>query len=69
MYIYSRSDFLDKYHEKVLDAIKENQYIIETGKHNQSFVKVKNKIIKIPGKPKLGDLDINKVKGALYMIS
>lgn len=65
--IYTQYDFLKKYHERVLETIQDNKYII-TEKDNKKYV-LANKLYEIPELPSKGDLDIKGVKNAIYMIN
>jgi hypothetical protein len=74
---------LEKYHERVINSIKDNNYkIIEKDgekyvlffemkkrKDGSKYVTSKGKLILIPSLPKMGDLDFKEMLNAIYLIN
>jgi len=70
--LYSQENFLEKFHNRIIQSILDNNKEIIT-KDNKKFVLnfKNNEIIEleIPEIPKLSELDINKIINSKYMIS
>jgi len=68
--LYTQSHFLENFHDRIIQAIKDNQYIIYEDKENDvQFVRINRKINVIPSVPKLGNLDLQNILDSKYMIS
>lgn len=68
--LYTQSNFLENFHDRIIQAIKDNQYIIHENKENgDQFVKINRKTHIIPQVPKLGSLDLQNILDSKYMIS
>jgi hypothetical protein len=66
--LYTQQDFLNKYHENVYKAIKDNNIEIHH-KDGEDYVKLrKNSKLVIPSKPKKGCFDLSRVHNALYLV-
>lgn len=71
--LYTNDSYLKKFHNKILESIKDNNYeIIESKEKNIKIKKVyiesTNELVKIPDKPKLGKLDLKNLKFSRFMI-
>jgi len=67
--LYTKDKFIQKFHDRIIDSILDNNYIIEN-ENNISYVIDNNRkkhIIPIP--PKLGTLDLQKIIESKYMIT
>ena len=65
--LYTNENFLDKYNNRVVNAIKDNNYdIVE--KEDNKYVVFKRKLLLVPKVPKMGDLDLKKKINATYLI-
>jgi len=70
--IYSTESFLKTYHDRNIQIMKDNQYIVTYDQNKNRDVVIVNTIkkpISIPNLPKLGELDIQKIIDAKYMIN
>jgi DNA-directed RNA polymerase len=65
--LYTQDDFLNKYHENVYRAIKDNNIEIHN-KDGEDYVKVKNSKLVIPSKPQKGSFDLSRTHKALYLV-
>ena len=67
--LYSNENFLEKFHNRFLQTLDDNQIPITIDdKTLESLVEINNRCYKIPQLPKLGNLDLQKIKDAKYMI-
>jgi len=63
---------LKTYHDRNIQIMKDNQYIVTYDQNKNRDVVIVNTIkkpISIPNLPKLGELDIQKIIDAKYMIN
>jgi len=68
--LYTQSNFLENFHDRIIQAIKDNQYIIYKDKEiGEQFVRINRKTYIIPQVPKLGSLDLQNILESKYMIS
>ena len=68
--LYTRSNFLQTFQKRILQSIKDNQYLIEDDKENKSqFIILNRKKHYIPEIPKLGSLDLKNILESRYMIT
>ena len=81
--LYTQHNFLEKYNERVINSIKDNNYeIIEKDgnkyvsyfgtkkiKDDTKYFSLRKKLYLIPTVPKMGDLDIKKIIYATYIIN
>lgn len=68
--LYSQKNFLETYHNRLMQSIKDNKYdVIFSKENNCNYVLLENNWIKIPNTPNLGDLDLKKIIDSKYMIS
>lgn len=66
--LYTKEDFINKYHENVYKAIKDNQIKIYH-KDGKDYVKhEKYGRINIPSKPIKGNLDLSRISNAIYLV-
>jgi len=68
--LYTKDNFLKTFHNRIIQSIKDNKFkIIE--KKNVKYVihQEKEMLLPIPILPKLGKLDLKKIKESKYMIS
>ena len=70
--LYSQSKFLENFHQRFVQNIKDNNFEI-INKEGKSFVvmKLNNKLLDlaIPEIPKTGELNLNNIINSKYMIS
>jgi DNA-directed RNA polymerase len=68
--LYSDSEFLNNFHDRIIQSITDNQYKIKY-KNNKAYVHVtpEDEPLEIPSLPQLGDLDIENIVKSKYMIS
>jgi DNA-directed RNA polymerase len=67
--LYSQNKFLEKFHKRIIDTIKDNNIEIIYEKKKAIKVIINDTEIKIPKVPSLGQLDFLKIKESKYMIS
>ena len=68
--LYSQENFLKTYHDRLIQSIRDNNYIIMFNEEEKSNYVINNdRAIKIPNFPKLGELDLQKIIESKYMIS
>ena len=68
--LYSQKNFLETYHNRLIQSIKDNKYVVIFSKENNcNYVILENNWIKIPNIPNLGDLDLKKIIDSKYMVS
>lgn len=67
--LYTDSNFLNLYHERFIQSLKDNNYEVFTNNLNKHYIKPKNKIIYLPELPKLGSLEIEKIIDSKYIIT
>ena len=68
--LYSQENFLEKFHNRFLKNLKDNNVpIIIDEDTNIKSIEIKSKIYLIPELPKLGKLDLDKIIDAKYMIT
>jgi hypothetical protein len=67
--IYTKSNFLEMFHSKLIQSIKDNQYAIITDNEGFEYITIKHKIIKIPNIPDLGKLNIEDIINSHYIIT
>lgn len=65
--LYTESDFLNNFHNKVITSIKDNNFIIKQEK-GQSSVFINNKWHLIPQLPKQGILDLDNIRKSSYFV-
>ena len=63
--LYTKEEFLTKFHKRLIQSIQDNNYVIE----NDKFILYKKGKLKIPSVPELGDLDYQKILTSAYMIT
>jgi len=66
--LYTQDNFLDKFHNRILQSIEDNQFEIRID-GSEKYVIFQDKYVKIPHLPKLGSLDLQKIIDSKYMIS
>jgi DNA-directed RNA polymerase len=68
--LYSQDNFLETYHNRLIQSIKDNNYEVVFNEEEQAnyIINIDN-LIKIPNIPKLGKLDLHKIIESKYMIS
>ena len=67
--LYTKSNFLEKYHQRLIQALTDNNYTILKDKDNKEYVLIKNNKKYIPQLPKYGTLDINNIINSKYIIN
>jgi DNA-directed RNA polymerase, mitochondrial len=67
--LYTENNFLEKYHNRLIQALKDNNYNILTDKDNKEYILPKNKKYYIPIIPKFGKLDLTKIIESKYIIN
>ena len=68
--LYSQDNFLDIYHDRLIQSIKDNNYEVIFNEEDKANYVINNyNLIKIPNTPKLGELDLQKIIDSKYMIS
>nr|YP_010130187.1 DNA-dependent RNA polymerase [Clavaria fumosa]QPZ51089.1 DNA-dependent RNA polymerase [Clavaria fumosa] len=68
--LYTKDKFINTFHKRLIQAIKDNQFKIIEIKDNK-FVEnndKNNSLLKIPSIPKLGKLDLEKIIKSKYLI-
>jgi DNA-directed RNA polymerase len=74
--LYSDANFLQTFHNRLIQSIKDNNFIIEKDTSSRvntlgesgNIVILGNKKLKIPTYPKIGKLEINNIINSKYMI-
>lgn len=79
--LYTQENFLEKYHERMINSIIDNHYEIVDNKgikyvsyyaikekDNKRYISNKKKLLKIPILPKMGSLDLKKIINAIYLV-
>jgi DNA-directed RNA polymerase len=74
--LYSNPNFLEMFHNRLIQSIKDNNFIIEKDTSSRvntlgesgNIVILGNKKLKIPIYPKIGKLEINNIINSKYMI-
>lgn len=67
--LYTEEDFLLKYHERVIELIKDNNYLISEKDGIKYVISNKDKKIHIPSLPVKGSLNMDDIKNAKLMIN
>ena len=72
--LYINNEFLTKFHNLIIESIKNNNYIIEKDENGNEYYqevskRKKIKKILIPKLPDLGKLDLTKIIDSKYMIT
>ena len=68
--IYSNKNFLKAFQKNIIQTIKTNNYKIERNKKGlQQILLDDGQILIIPKLPELGELDLENIKNATYMIT
>lgn len=67
--LYTQDQFLERFHQRIIETIKDNQYnLIEDD--NNNYIIYHNKKLVIPKTtPKLGKLDLQKITDSKHMIT
>jgi hypothetical protein len=70
IHLYSHDNFLETYHNRLIQSIKDNEYEVIYKEEEKSYYVINNEYLtKIPNVPKLGDLDLQKIIDSKYVIS
>lgn len=67
--LYTDSKFLNDFHQRFIQSITDNQFVIKTENNKFYIILENNEKIEIPSIPKLGELDIKNIMNSKYMIS
>jgi len=67
--LYTDQDFLETFHNRIIQSILDNNLLIITMEGLPRFVSFMAEQIEIPQLPKIGKLDLEDVKHSTYMIS
>ena len=68
--LYSKEDFINKFHVEIINNLKNNGYIIVCNKKTKHcYVNISNRNYILPNPPLLGKFDLNQVKKSIYMIN
>lgn len=67
--LYSTENFLNKFHDRLLQNLEDHHYIINSDENDNKFVLINKKSFLIPNLPKLGKLDLEKIKDSKYMVT
>lgn len=72
--LYTQDQFLNKFHNRLIQSIKDNQFSIKENfdpKENikNNYVEFGDTLLKIPNLPKMGELDLNNLARSKYFIS
>lgn len=72
--LYTNDHFLQKFHDKTLESIKDNQFEIIAIKNSETgsienYVEFMGQDLRIPDKPKMGKLDLQNLRSSNYMVS
>ena len=67
--LYSECSFLDKYHNRFIDSIKDNNYTIEKDIEGKPYVRYELKNCFLPELPNLGNLNLEKIINSKHFIT
>jgi hypothetical protein len=67
--LYSNADFLNTFHNRILQSISDNNFIIVDLDSGNKAIEYENTLLKIPNIPKSGNLNLNEILSSKYMIS
>lgn len=67
--LYTDQDFLELFHSRIIQSIRDNNLEIIEMNDKPRFVKFMEELIEIPQLPKTGNLDLSDVNLSTYMIS
>lgn len=67
--LYTKSNFLENFHNKLIQSIKDNHYDIFIDENGIEYINLKRKKIEIPKIPNLGKLNIEEIINSKYFIS
>lgn len=67
--LYTNEQFLQKFHDRIIESILDNNYIIEYHNNISYVIDNNRKEHKIPNIPKLGTLDLKLIIKSKYMIT
>lgn len=68
--LYSQENFLEKFHSRIIQSIKDNNYnVIFNKEENNYYVDLYGNYIKLPNIPKLGNLDLQKIMEVKYIVN
>nr|QWO71400.1 RNA polymerase [Lyophyllum semitale] len=67
--LYTKDNFLDSYHNRFLETLKDNQFNVLIETDGKKYIKPIRAKRYLPIKPKLGELDLTKIKKSKYLIA
>jgi hypothetical protein len=68
--LYSNNKFLNDFHNRFLQNMKDNQFEVKFNKeNNKNYVLLEEEFFEIPDVPQEGELDLEKIIKSKYMIS
>ena len=68
--LYSKEDFINKFHVEIIKTLEKNGFIITCNKKTKTcYVKIGKRDLIIPNPPLLGGFDLKQVKNSIYMIN
>lgn len=67
--LYTQSNFLNLYHDRFIQSLKDNNYTVEKDENGLEYFKPLRRIIYLPKKPILGNLDIEKIINSKHFIT
>jgi len=65
--LYSNKNFIKTYHERIIQSLNDNKYIIHTNKDGKLLIQLKRTQNYIPEIPKPGELEYNKILLSKYL--
>ena len=69
MLLYTQDQFLERFHQIIIETIKDNQYNLIEDDNNNYIIYHNKKLIIPKATPKLGKLELQKITESKHMIT